>query len=342
MKAFLPNESLVPWLKDLSSSLEVIAPVDVEGEAVYQTWKGQPPALVGNTLSSPIEVLMPRTEVLFRYVQDSGRYTFDEPTVPTRIVVGMKPCDLKAVAILDRIFGSEPTDRPYLAKRRSTLLVSLNCTDPGPWCFCAIMGAGPDALEGFDLALTDIGSGYLAEAGSAAGVLLIKGCSSGLFLEADGSHEASRDILLENARSVMAEKYGDRSVGHLRRAIRSADWEYLGRQCLSCGGCSFICPVCHCFSIADLGVPDGERVRCRDTCLLSGFSRMTSGANPLGSIGERMRNWYLDKFEHLPERTGLIGCVGCGRCDEICLAQIDRWRLEVLDERSRQQRQQHK
>ena len=41
MKAFLPNESLVPWLKDLSSSLEVIAPVDVEGEAVYQTWKGQ-------------------------------------------------------------------------------------------------------------------------------------------------------------------------------------------------------------------------------------------------------------------------------------------------------------
>lgn len=335
MKAFLPKENLIPWMKGLSSSLEVIAPVDVDGEAVYQTWKGQPPDLFGNTLSSPVEVLMPRVDVLFRYVQNSGRYTFDEPKVPSRVIIGMKPCDLQAVAILDRVFGSEPADRPYLAKRRSTLLVSLNCTEPGPLCFCAVMGSGPGALEGFDLALTDLGSGYLAEAGSAAGVLMIKGSSLGLFLEADRSHQAGRDILLGKARSVMAEKYDDRSVEHLRRAIRFADWESLGRQCMSCGGCSFICPVCHCFSIADLGIPDGERVRCRDTCLLSGFSRMTSGVNPLGNIGERMRNWYLDKFEHLPGRTGLIGCVGCGRCDEVCLSQIDRWKLEVLDERSR-------
>ncbi len=110
MKAFLPRESLVPWMKDLSSSLEVIAPVDVEGEAVFQTWKGQPPALAGNTLSSPVEVLLPKVDVLFRYVQESGRYTFHEPRAPTRVVVGMKPCDLRAVAVLDRIFGSEPAD----------------------------------------------------------------------------------------------------------------------------------------------------------------------------------------------------------------------------------------
>ena len=112
--------------------------------------------------------------------------------------------------------------------------------------------------------------------------------------------------------------------------ILAADWETLGRECLSCGGCTFVCPVCHCFNIVDLGIPDGERVRCRDTCILSGFSRMTSGANPRRTPGERMHNWYLDKFEYIPQKTGLPGCVGCGRCTRVCLAEIDRWKLEAV------------
>jgi ferredoxin len=70
-------------------------------------------------------------------------------------------------------------------------------------------------------------------------------------------------------------------------------------------------------------------VRCRDTCLLSGFSRMAGGANPRISQGERLHNWYLDKFAYIPQKTGLAGCVGCGRCSRVCLAEMDRWSLEV-------------
>jgi len=42
-----------------------------------------------------------------------------------------------------------------------------------------------------------------------------------------------------------------------------------------------------------------------------------------------MKNWYLDKFEYIPQRTGLLGCVGCGRCSKVCLAEMDRWSLEA-------------
>ncbi len=119
------------------------------------------------------------------------------------------------------------------------------------------------------------------------------------------------------------------SLKEIGEAIKRADWTALGRQCLNCGGCSFICPICHCFNIVDLGVPDGERIRCRDSCIFSGFSRMTSGVNPRRSQGERMQNWFLDKFEYIPEKTGMIGCVGCGRCSQVCLAEIDRHKLEV-------------
>jgi ferredoxin len=122
----------------------------------------------------------------------------------------------------------------------------------------------------------------------------------------------------------------DISLQKMQDVIKETDWESLGRECLSCGGCTFVCPVCHCFNIVDLGIPDGERVRCRDTCILSGFSRMTSGANPRRTPGERMHNWYLDKFEYIPKKTGLPGCVGCGRCTRVCLAEIDRWKLEAV------------
>lgn len=325
--AFLPGDRLKSLLTTLAARMDVVAPQLVEGAVVFATWKGQDIALQENSLFSPLEFLLPQRDVLFRYIQDSGRYSFVEESPKFRLIFGIRSCDLSAVAVLDKIFGSSPMDHPYFDKRRSTILVALNCATPGEGCFCSTAGSGPECRDLFDLLLTKIKDGYLVETGSSAGIMILKEHPD-FFLDAQESHLAEKQAAQKSANSAMLVRE-ERSAANIRAAMEKADWDALGLRCLNCGSCTFVCPVCHCFSIFDAGVPDGERVRCRDTCLLSGFSRMAGGANPRISQGERLRNWYLDKFEYIPQKTGLAGCVGCGRCSRVCLAEVDRWSLEV-------------
>lgn len=326
MKVLLPKRNLHLLLEALDHRMEVVAPIRAEGVPVFASWRGQPLALASNPLIPPQEFLLPQRDVLFRYVQDCGRYTFEKVSAKPRLIFGIRPCDLKAVAVLDRIFGKDPLDNPYFDRRRSTVLVGLNCLWPEPGCSCAAFGAGPEVDELSDLQLTDLGENYLVETGSPAGVLILREHPE-FFIEASEKDQAEK----KKALRIAGEKLrGGTSPSVIKAAIEKADWDALGRQCLRCGGCTFVCPICHCFTIIDVGVPDGERLRCRDTCILSGFSRMTSGVNPRKSQGERLRNWFLDKFEYIPENIGLLGCVGCGRCSRSCLAEIDRQKLEVL------------
>ncbi|MDM7933900.1 MAG: 4Fe-4S dicluster domain-containing protein [Methanothrix sp.] len=327
MRAFLPRECLAPWLERQRERMEVIAPVLECGAPVFTAWGGQRLALEGNPLMPPSELLLPLREVLFRYEQDCGRYSFQEPDPVPRMIFGIRPCDLQALAVLDRILGTPPADRPYIERRRSTVIVACSCTEPEEGCFCASLGSGPMAVDWFDLELTELSEGFLVRTGSSAGVVLIVE-SRDLFREAGQSEIRERDEVLRRA-AGMIQARGAPSLPQIREAIERADWEALARRCLGCGSCTYLCPICHCFTIHDLGVPDGERLRCRDTCLLSGFSRMAGGINPYPEMGSRLENWYRDKFCYTPQRTGLTGCVGCGRCSRACLGGFERWSLEV-------------
>lgn len=327
MLAFLPGDRLKSLLMALSGRMDVVAPQLVAGAVVFATWNGQDIALQENSLFPPLEFLLPPRDVLFRYIQDSGRYSFAEPSPRFRLIFGIRSCDLSAIAVLDKILGSSPPDHPYFDKRRSTVLVALNCKNPGESCSCSSSGSGPDCCDLFDLLLTEIKDGYLVETGSPAGILILKEHPQ-FFLDAGESQQSEKREALKKARDA-APVQEERSAANIRAAMETADWDALGLRCLNCGSCTFVCPVCHCFTILDVGVPDGERLRCRDTCLLSGFSRMAGGANPRIGQGQRLHSWYLDKFEYIPQKTGLAGCVGCGRCSRVCLAEMDRWRLEV-------------
>lgn len=331
MMAFMKYGDVERFLQRMSERIDVVAPVNRYGEAAFLPWHGEPLALASqNPLVSPVKILLPQHEVLFRYIQDSGRYSFEEPEAKPMLIFGIRPCDLQALKVLDALLGAKPPDQAYFGRRRSTIIVTLNCLEPGKECFCAQIGSGPGAVEGFDLSLTDLGDGCLVESGSTAGVLMIREHPD-LFQSLDREEAAplisKRQRLLESCERTMLERRPRISPESLKRAAEETCWDKAGRECLSCGGCSFICPTCHCFSICDLGVPDGERVRCADSCILSGFSRMTSGANPRKSPGDRLKNWHLDKFVYVPERTGLLGCVGCGRCQRVCLSGIDRFRI---------------
>jgi len=70
-----------------------------------------------------------------------------------------------------KIFQFE--DTLYLDRRKSSVIMALNCTEIGENCFCHSMGTGPECSVGFDLSMTDLGDRYLVEIGTDLGRRLL-------------------------------------------------------------------------------------------------------------------------------------------------------------------------
>ena len=71
-----------------------------------------------------------------------GALEVDEPEPPPRYAfVGVRSCDLHAVAIQDRVFlGDRYVDADYAARRRDAFFVAVNCARAGGTCFCVVDG----------------------------------------------------------------------------------------------------------------------------------------------------------------------------------------------------------
>jgi ferredoxin len=102
-------------------------------------------------------------------------------------------------------------------------------------------------------------------------------------------------------------------------------WDKVYESCLNCGTCTFVCPTCHCFDIQDeVKGTEGRRVRNWDYCMSWLFTVHGTGHNPRPSKKERVRQRFMHKFKYIPmKRDGEIGCVGCGRCVQLCPVNID-------------------
>jgi sulfhydrogenase subunit beta (sulfur reductase) len=112
-------------------------------------------------------------------------------------------------------------------------------------------------------------------------------------------------------------------------------WEYFGRKCIVCGGCTFVCPTCTCFNVYDHERAPGSGIRARawDACLYGGFTREASGHNPRGTQALRLKRRHEHKLLYYNEtdiQGSLCGCVGCGRCSDYCPVHIGA--LEVVKE----------
>lgn len=71
--------------------------------------------------------------------------------------IGVRSCELHAIATQDKVFlGGKFVDPVYAARRKDALIVAVNCSQAGGTCFCVSMQTGPKVQAGFDLALTEI------------------------------------------------------------------------------------------------------------------------------------------------------------------------------------------
>lgn len=290
-----------------------------------------------NTVKPPKDVLFPNVEKLYKYKTGEGAYIQEiTPEDMPKILFGVRPCDMRSIDSMDKVFFTKEYVDSYYAKRRELVtIVAIGCLDTQRTCFCDSMGIDPNDAPTADVMMhvtkssrtkacpvtgckipEDDGN-YILEAYTEKGEALLEKIKD--LCSDDGNEEACRDTVCQ----LKIEK-DPKLDEKLSQMFEHPIWDKITKGCIGCGTCTFVCPTCYCFDIDNENYgAEGCKYRCWDSCMFSDYTRMAGGANPRPTKKERLRNRYMHKLSYFNERYGETLCVGCGRCIENCPAHLD-------------------
>jgi ferredoxin len=318
---------------ELESADQLAANVeDVQDGGTYRLRDRDDGALFAHTTGhdSVKRFLFPPTLAIWRARRATdGTLEVTEPPAPPRYAfLGVRSCDLHAVAVQDRVFmGDGHTDEDYAARRRDAFFVAVNCARAGGTCFCTSMGTGPRVTGGFDLVLTELldgdGHRFLVEPGSEQGEELL----AELPARPPEPHELAAPA--EQAERTAASMGRSLDTDGIRELLHDnaehPRWAEVADRCLSCGNCTMVCPTCFCSTaedVTDLAGEEAQHTRLWDSCFTMEHSYV-HGGSVRGTTRSRYRQWMTHKLASWIDQFGTSGCVGCGRCITWCPVAID-------------------
>lgn len=280
---------------------------------------------------SPKAFFLPQTQTLLCFRDGKAA----EPAAPDQetVLFGVRPCDARALLVLDRVFLDGDQRDPYYARLRAkTSVIALACTRPMSSCFCTSVGGGPSDGAGADVLAVALEADLLLRAQTPRGEELLASAADLLAEPTPAAIREAEACAREAEEQIAPVEVGD-SAERLHDNYDSALWEAASQKCLACGVCSFLCPTCHCFDITDeLRNGSGRRVRTWDCCAYLLFTLQASGHNPRPTPKERWRQRIMHKFRYAVETSGEVFCVGCGRCIRNCPVSMDlRTTLKELE-----------
>lgn len=273
------------------------------------------------------QYFFPATTTLFQVVRNADEWKIEESEQPDSPIamIGVRPCELAAILVQDRVFLREEwNDSIYRTRRQNAFILAVNCLHPCGTCFCASMGTGPKATIGFDISLTELEDVFLLEIGSETGRMLVAGLP----------YQPASAFLLQSANKGIEE-----AVKHMGRQLPQAQeipelllnnldhpqWDDVAKRCLSCTNCTQVCPTCFCWDVTDVQELTDQvivRERSWDSCFNPDYSYITGG-NTRPNTRSRYRQWLTHKLASWKHQFDVSGCVGCGRCITWCPAGID-------------------
>ena len=123
---------------------------DEQDGGTYRLKKRNDAALFGYVVGphSWKKFLFPPEQRIFRArrTPDGFEVLPEQLAAPKLAFLGVRACELHAIAIQDKVFlGGEFVDRSYQARRENVFVVAVNCGQAGGTCFCVSMETGPKA-----------------------------------------------------------------------------------------------------------------------------------------------------------------------------------------------------
>jgi len=251
-------------------------------------------------------------------------FTTPEPKRRPLAFVGVRACEIAAMAIQDRVLLDGPAvDGDYRARRAAAFIVAVECATPTTTCFCTSAGTGPEVSAGFDIALTELDEGYVVRVGSARGATLVD--SLDLAVAKAPTIAAAIEVVAGARRAMGPQLDLAMAKDGLAAVPEHPGWAAVAERCLACANCTLVCPTCFCTSVVQRSDLDGTMSsgeRTWDSCFTDGFSRVAGGSfRP--ERKDRYRQWLTHKFSTWWDQFGSSGCVGCGRCIAWCPVGID-------------------
>lgn len=323
---YMTHENLNKFVGRLIEDYIVYGPVPNQGDwHKFERLENQDQLCLEyvSTVLPPKKLLAAQKEELLEFNRKNNTMVAKHEA-PKQIILGVHPCDIWGIYMLDWAFSQGNPDPNYLARRRNTLIIGVDCI-PDEECFCNIVHSS-QATVGFDLFLHRVDTGFFIEVGSQKGqdLLIEKGETT------ESTAEEQRN--LQRWAKVREEAYKKKlstAIENMPLILSSAYqdpvWEDLDRRCFGCGSCNIVCPTCYCFDVQEnmsLDLNRGVRVRQWDGCLLEDFAVVAGGENFRESRASRNRHRFYRKFKYQMQRFGKSHCVGCGRCSRACLAEI--------------------
>ena len=324
---YIERSTLRGMIDELAREQTVVAPAKEGSSFSFKKVSSGEEACLDftNTTFSPKSVFMPQLEELFTYDVKKGRVKKTEDTgADPVLLIGVRPCDSSAFLILDKVMGGKFADSYYDRNRGRTLVLGLSCSKPEPTCFCNVFNAGPIEGAGDDISFTSVDGGYVARPKTIRGKEFImqhqKHFREATKRELELFERESERV----AKSMGAQLKTEGLPETMGKAFDDPYWQELGRRCIECGVCSFVCPTCYCFEVAEeVNGNEGRRSRGWDTCLSCRFSRMAGGLDPRPTKQDRLKHRFYHKLQYVPVTFGAISCVGCGRCVSRCPSNVD-------------------
>jgi len=285
-----------------------------------------------NTAMSPKFMFFPQSEDIIRYKLGKDATEAEPVKIDAKpsVILGVRPCDAKSFEIMDRHFLGAGVIDPYWKDKRDKTTVIGYAFDPSarpdPADFYNTLGIGACDTAGSDIFMIRADKRLLLKGITEKGDRLLKD----LTVLEDGSNADEKvfdDVSKKGGEAkTRFMKIDDKEIaGKLVQVFGSKEfWEKATAACISCGACTFVCPTCYCFDIADETLfKEGVRKRFWDACMFTDFTLEASGHNPRPRTFQRYRQKVCHKYSYHVDKYGCISCVGCGRCTRSCPVNID-------------------
>jgi sulfhydrogenase subunit beta (sulfur reductase) len=304
------KKGLLKFLEKVKKSHKLVAPLKKEEGLFFDT--------VNSVNDIVLDYINPKNTVKdFVFPIKEKMFSFDklEQSVfdGSIAIFGVRPCDARALNVMDKVFNWDEKDEMYNARRSKLLLIGFACNKAGPHCFCTSFGYGPHDDSGMDIMVYEVDGKFSLVGVSAKGKKLVIGKKPSVV-----------EPVIEKKMDV------EKVYLKLDSMFDSDYWKEVTFNCIGCGTCTYLCPSCHCFGMSD---EKGSRYRVWDSCQFGSFTKHTSGHNPRPTQAERYRQRVYHKFNYYKKNFGVHLCVGCGRCTQHCPMNVDIFTIAkgVLD-----------